>query len=555
MEEVCPGLIKRFFFGCFFQPLDSIEEYFGEKVAFYFAWLQHTAAHLAFLSVAGLIMLFFQVGSQNWDHPLRPVFAMVVMMWTFITLINWRKRANHLAYRWGTMDYKEQETTRPQFRGDYVRDAITGEWIVTYPKWKRWLKYLISFPLTLLFTGGTLVAILWVHANRDIQLANYLNDGADAFTFDFAFTAIGKRQMVELELTRERLLDPTFWFIVVGMPSMLGLSLPLLNFILMKLSIMLNDFENYRTESEYRSYLIVKVFSFRFVCYFSTLYYYAFVSVGDDAAIQSGILRVGTGVLVYTTVAQWWQNFVHVCFPVLLRNIRKRYRERRLADELRSVELEEEEVSRMAFSGEIKEIKQRQVHLINKRLLLEQAQDDIWLDIMKPDHDSFPEYINAVVQFTFVSCFSVVLPITPLICLLNYLISMRLDAYKLCKGRRRPLSEKTGGIGVWEHLLQIVSVISILTNCWLMGFTSSTLTWIGAHGENGSIALFAIVVAWEHVMLLVRYIMQATVSPLPRSVSDEIRREQHELNQQRNSLMMSRRLQHQRDEDCRFASD
>ena len=46
----------------------------------------------------------------------------------------------------------------------------------------------------------------------------------------------------------------------------------------MRLSIWLNNFENYRTESEYRTNLIIKVFSFRFVNYFATLYYYAFVS-------------------------------------------------------------------------------------------------------------------------------------------------------------------------------------------------------------------------------------------------------------------------------------
>ena len=37
-------------------------------------------------------------------------------------------------------------------------------------------------------------------------------------------------------------------------------------------------FENYRTESEYRTYVIINVFSFRFVSCFATLYYYAFAS-------------------------------------------------------------------------------------------------------------------------------------------------------------------------------------------------------------------------------------------------------------------------------------
>lgn len=582
-DKKMPGRFKRFCKGSFHQPLDSIEQYFGEKIAFYFAWVQHTATYLVFLSIVGVFVFLLQVGTGHWDHPIRPYFAMVVMLWTFVVIVNWRKRANFLAYRWGTMNYKEQETTRPQFQGEDHFDEITREWILVYPKWKRWVKYAISFPLTLLFTCGSLIMILWVHANRDLQLARYLdqktNPGSDKFQFDFAISAIGKKAPIVVELSREHFIDPTFWFITVGMPAMLGLCLPLLNFILMKLSVWLNDFENYRTESEYRSYLIIKVFSFRFMCYFATLYYYAFLSVGSDEAIENGIFRVGTSVFVYTTVAHWWQLAVHVYFPIVIRKMRMNHRHKRLGSELRDIELEEEEIARLAANAadedrqrlhmagnesdpkeedisrlagaDLKkrqaadDLKKRHLRTINKRLLLEQAQDGIWLEIMLPQHDSFPEYISAVVQFTFVTCFSVVFPLTPLICLFNYLLSMRLDAYKLCKGRRRPLSEQTGGIGIWEHLLHIVAVISVLTNCWLMGFTTSQFRGIG--DAIGEIGLFAIVVGWEHIMLLIKYVMDTTVSPLPTSVRDDMKREQYQVDLQRNSVLQDRRTQHQRE--------
>lgn len=155
------------------------------------------------------------------------------------------------------------------------------------------------------------------------------------------------------------------------------------------------------------------------------------------------------------------------------------YRKKKLQEELGRVEMAEEEMQNGLVTGDKEMIKKRQIQLVNQRLLLDQAQDKIWLECMRPQHDSFPEYIQAVVQFAYVSCFSVVLPITPLICLINYLVQMRLDAYKVCKVRRRPLAEKTGGIGVWEHLLHIVVVIAVLTNCWLMGFTHSQFLWIG----------------------------------------------------------------------------
>jgi len=227
-----------------------------------------------------------------------------------------------------------------------------------------------------------------------------------------------------------------------------------------------------------------------------------------------------------------------------------RHRTNRLCDELYEITMEEEEIVHLAAlaGGDMDEgLQKRHEQVVNKRLLLEQAQDDLWLEVMLPQHDSFPEYIQAVVQFTYVSCFSIALPITPLIVLFNYLLCMRLDAYKLCKGRRRPLAEKTGGIGVWEHLLHIVAVISVLTNCWLVGFTTGLFRSFQNPETISQVGLFAIVVCWEHVMLLIKYIMQASISPFPRSVRDAMKREQHELEQQRSSSMRSRRLQHQRD--------
>ena len=124
---------------------------------------------------------------------------------------------------------------------------------------------------------------------------------------------------------------------------------------------------------------------------------------------------------------------------------------------------------------------------------------------------------------------------------------MRLDAFKLCKGRRRPLSEKTGGIGVWEHLLNIVAVISVLTNCWLMGFTSALAIQISKN--VGELGVFAFIVCWEHVMLLIKYILSTAISTLPKSVRDAMKKEQHVLDQQRNAIMRLRRQQRDHSEN------
>ena len=544
-ETPVPNIFKRFFLGAFYQPLDAVEEYFGEQVTFYFAWLQHCAVHLLGLSSFGLLVTFIQYSTQNFDHPIRPFFSMVIMLWSFVVLVSWRKRSNFLAHRWGTMDYKVQETTRPEFKGEYVLDEITEEWVVKYPHWKRWLKYTISMPVSLGFTGVAMLLILIVHANRDLMLAEYVenlnNPAAVAFKFQLSIKNIGKRApIVDLQLTKQVLHDPKFWVIMFALPAMLGLCMPLMNLILMKISVMLNDFENYRTESEYRTHLIIKVFGFRFVSQLGTLYYYAVISMGSKQAIENGIIRMGSSLLIYTTVSHYLNIFLQVYFFMFIRNLRLKSYKKQLQMELKNIELEEEALGSSEPSGRREEIEKRHTRIINKRLLLDQAQDDIWFEIMNPPHDSFPEYITAVVQFSFVVCFSVVLPITPVFVLFNYLLSMRYDAYKVCRGRQRPLAKKTGGIGVWEHLLHIVVVIAVLTNCWLMGFTSSDFTWLAQ--DISGLAIFAIVVAWEHVMLLIKYVMQTTISPYPKSVQDALKRDQHRVERQMQASMRRKKI-------------
>ena len=538
-EKTAPSCLSRILFGAFHQPLDAIEEYFGEQVTFYFAWLEHCAWHLLVMTVLGLLVTVCQLSTDNFDHPIRPFFSFAVMIWTFFVLVNWRKRNNFLAHRWGSMDVETHETPRAEFHGDYVLDEITQEWVIKYPKWKRWLKYLISAPISFAFTALSLLLILVVHANRDIQIANYVdrlsNPDAEPYKFEFSLKNVGRKApIVDIPITRELLLDPTFWAVLGALPCMLGLCIPIMNLILMNLSRRLNDFENYRTDSEYRTHLIIKVFSFRFVSQFGTVYYYAAISTGSRQAVENGIIRMGTSLIMYTTIAHWWNIFLQVYFFNFIRNVRHYFYKKRLRHELKNIELEEESLQYSNLS----DVEEREVRLINKRMLLDQAQDDVWFECMKPAHDSFPEYITAVLQFSFVACFSVVLPIIPLFVLLNYLLSMRYDAYKICRGRQRPLAQKTGGMGVWEDLLHIVAVIAVLTNCWLIAFTN--FTFIEFSDSVGTMGIFAVVVGWEHVMLLIKYVMQTVISPLPRSVRDELELKYHDQEKQRYATMRSR---------------
>jgi len=100
VDSVIPSLFSRFIIGSFYQPLDSVQEYFGEGVAFYFAWLQHCSYHLVSLSVVGVIVSILQIVDGQWDHPIRPFFSFAVMLWGLFVMMTWRRRSNFLAHKW-----------------------------------------------------------------------------------------------------------------------------------------------------------------------------------------------------------------------------------------------------------------------------------------------------------------------------------------------------------------------------------------------------------------------------------------------------------------------
>lgn len=75
-DDEVPPILNRFFVGMFYLPLDSIEQYYGEKVAFYFAWLQHSSIKMIFPSVLGAIVVLYQSLTKRWENnEILPVFS------------------------------------------------------------------------------------------------------------------------------------------------------------------------------------------------------------------------------------------------------------------------------------------------------------------------------------------------------------------------------------------------------------------------------------------------------------------------------------------------
>ena len=72
---------------------------------------------------------------------------------------------------------------------------------------------------------------------------------------------------------------------------------------------------------------------------------------------------------------------------------------------------------------------------------------------------TFDDYLEMFIQFGYVILFSAAYPLAGLCALLNNIIEIRGDAFKLCLVHKRPFGQRVGSIGTWQVLCVSFSIL------------------------------------------------------------------------------------------------
>ncbi|KAM9687665.1 anoctamin-8 isoform 1-T1 [Trichechus inunguis] len=230
---------------CENQPLDEICDYFGVKIAMYFAWLGFYTSAMVYPAVFGSVLYTFTEADQTSRDVSCVVFALFNVVWSTLFLEEWKRRGAELAYKWGTLDSPGEavEEPRPQFRGIRRISPVTRAEEFYYPPWKRLLfQLLVSLPLCLACLACVFLLML------------------------------GCFQLQELVLNMKGLPRLARFLPKVVLALLVSVSAEGYK----KLAIWLNDMENYRLESAYEKHLIIKVVLFQFVNSYLSLFYIGF---------------------------------------------------------------------------------------------------------------------------------------------------------------------------------------------------------------------------------------------------------------------------------------
>ena len=261
-------------------PLDQIRNYFGEKIAFYFAWLSHLNKWLVVPAIAGLFATIYMntMTTEQLNRSIvGPLFGMFMMIYITLYFEFWKRRQNELAFEWGVIDFSKKEPDRPEFEAnEEVFNFYSQQVELVYSSRKRALKQMLTLPtvaLSILVSVFTIVIILmW--------------------------------RYVSGLLGPENQVDPFgAWKAVV--PSLVNsVAIVVLGAIHKKIVTALNDWENHQTESDYESNLVSKVFIFEFMVNFTGLFYVAFV-IRDMYQLYFAVLVQLVVIQIFTSVPSY----------------------------------------------------------------------------------------------------------------------------------------------------------------------------------------------------------------------------------------------------------
>lgn len=116
------------------------------------------------------------------------------------------------------------------------------------------------------------------------------------------------------------------------------------------------------------------------------------------------------------------------------------------------------------------------VRLQRKPSVPDQKESQRWVRDLKlvewGPQSLFNEYLEMVLQYGFVTIFVAAFPLAPFFALLNNILEMRFDAKKLLNFHRRPVSQRVRDIGVWYRILDCIGKLSVITNGFIIAFTS-----------------------------------------------------------------------------------
>jgi hypothetical protein len=127
-------------------------------------------------------------------------------------------------------------------------------------------------------------------------------------------------------------------------------------------------------------------------------------------------------------------------------------------------------------------------------------------------------YMILVYQLGYVAMFAVALPVMPTVFLIYSISELRAKAMALLTGLRRPEFQCAADIGSYQQVIDVITTMSVLTNAFIIGFTSHGL-YFYFPDMDGVERVWATVIL-EHFLFLCKLFVENIVPKEPHGAID-----------------------------------
>lgn len=145
-------------------------------------------------------------------------------------------------------------------------------------------------------------------------------------------------------------------------------------------------------------------------------------------------------------------------------------------------------------------------------------------------HSTVEDYSEMVIQFGYLVLFGVSFPFAAVISLLNNILEVRTDAFKILKVSQRVNADKATDIGAWYHILRAMNVLAVFTNAGLLAFTAETGNSLFAGGKQlprvSKVLMFFVL---ANSLLFIRKMIKYFVDDTPNSTKRRLAREKFDI--------------------------
>ncbi|OMJ23833.1 hypothetical protein AYI70_g1991 [Smittium culicis] len=561
------------------KDLMDIRLHFGEETAIYFAYLQFYFRWLSIPAILGFITYFL-----SWQF--SAIFSILLMLWSLFFTHAWKLRESELARNWGLpvldsklsngmesddieqLDYRlkvnQNDFRRSSFKPDhFVVDPVTNEKIPVYDSRKRFLRQLLGIPIMIFFLIAMFFLVAVFFAFQVFMEEIYNGPLAGILTFlptvcYSLFIPVFNNfcEFVSLKLTEfENYEYQTDFKYKYNQKIFLFRFLQDQGYLLLLAWVFIPLRLHFEVWSR-------KLF---YVCLLPLFWSYSHViGLFSVSANSGGIInfemfmemanlkesstpaaeKLQTLLIYFILTAQLINQFTLSVLP----GVMKYWKDRNTkvnnttaqqhtppnGSPLNSLNSEIFESNNSSQNNDCSSISTSNLKHDDSRnpngskvynsLLQAKFVYSVTEEAGLVGYDVYNDYAEMVTQFGYVSFYSVIWPVAPLISLINNFFELRADAFKICENVRKPVPVLTNTIGPWLETLTLTSWIGSVVNSllvyqfnpvlgWL--FPSTTASDLDKFGRTSLVAALIVAVVAEHFFLLCNKVVIFAVKSCP----------------------------------------